>query len=373
MVTVRHTSKHVETCVGAMADINSCDPRFAPIYRLSSVKFLTFTTEEIKKISCKRITNPDTFDSLLHPNPGGLHDPALGPCDKQELCGTCGLNYIHCPGHIGHIVLPLTVFHPIFFQTLYKILRSSCFVCNRIVSSLYQTQLIKGQITLLEKGLTSEALELELNVHCSSADGDKRDNNNVNIIEKAHSYVQSCLERAPAFTRTGKTKHLTDLRRSFIDNFFHSVSTTRCPHCNAPIRKIRQEFQSKVMVRGLSVKQAGIWNASVAKHNQASTETTVNHLTNKSQEQHLLTPLEARDHLRDLWRNDPRLLMSLLSCLKTGYDNEFADPTQNKSPVDMFFVDIVVVPPSRFRPVSRVWAEVVCLLLFTCLFVCLFV
>ncbi len=342
-----------------MADINTCDPSFSPIYRLSSVRFNTFTADEIKKISCKRITNPETFDALLHPNPGGLHDPALGPSDKQELCGTCGLNYIHCPGHIGHIVLPLTVFHPIFFQSLYKIFRSSCFVCNRFVSTLHQAQLIKGQIALLDKGLVSEALELELNIGKSSLDGDKQDDITA-VIEKTHSYVQSCLEQASACTDTSKTKHLTDLRRTFIDTFFHSLNTTKCPHCNAPIRKIRQEFQIKVMMRGLSPKLAALWKASVMKYAQSSAETTtLRHLIDVCKEQHFLTPLEARDHLRALWSNEPLLLTSLFSCLKN--ENNVID--HNKYPVDMFFVDIVAVPPSRFRPVCHYYYYCCCLLL----------
>jgi DNA-directed RNA polymerase I subunit RPA1 len=36
------------------------------------------TTNDIKSLSVKRITNPTTFDTLLHPVPGGLHDAALG-------------------------------------------------------------------------------------------------------------------------------------------------------------------------------------------------------------------------------------------------------------------------------------------------------
>ena len=116
--------------------------------------------------------NPNTFNSLLHPNPSGLHDPALGPCDKQELCGTCGLNYVHCPGHIGHIILPLSVFHPIFFQNLYKILRGSCFVCSRFLCTQYKAQVIKGHIALLDRGLVSEALELESSVSESLSESD---------------------------------------------------------------------------------------------------------------------------------------------------------------------------------------------------------
>lgn len=45
---------------------------------IGSVDFAFLTPAEIKTLSVKRIENPLTFDSLLHPVPGGLYDPALG-------------------------------------------------------------------------------------------------------------------------------------------------------------------------------------------------------------------------------------------------------------------------------------------------------
>lgn len=45
---------------------------------ISGVEFGFLSSAEIKALSVKRITNPSTFDTLLHPVPGGLYDPALG-------------------------------------------------------------------------------------------------------------------------------------------------------------------------------------------------------------------------------------------------------------------------------------------------------
>ena len=45
---------------------------------IGSVDFGFLTTEDIKALSVKRIQNPVTFDTLLHPVPGGLYDSALG-------------------------------------------------------------------------------------------------------------------------------------------------------------------------------------------------------------------------------------------------------------------------------------------------------
>ena len=45
---------------------------------IGSVDFEFLSAEEIKALSVRRIQNPDTYDNLNHPTPGGLYDPALG-------------------------------------------------------------------------------------------------------------------------------------------------------------------------------------------------------------------------------------------------------------------------------------------------------
>ena len=49
-----------------------------PSYRLSGLAFGIYSSDEIQKLSVKEITNPQTFDALMHPTHGGLYDPALG-------------------------------------------------------------------------------------------------------------------------------------------------------------------------------------------------------------------------------------------------------------------------------------------------------
>ena len=45
---------------------------------IGSVEFGLLSSEDVKSISVKKILNPTTFDTLLHPVPGGLYDAALG-------------------------------------------------------------------------------------------------------------------------------------------------------------------------------------------------------------------------------------------------------------------------------------------------------
>ena len=50
---------------------------------IGSVDFGFLSSEDIKSLSVKKIQNPTTFDTLLHPVPGGLYDTALGPFDDN--------------------------------------------------------------------------------------------------------------------------------------------------------------------------------------------------------------------------------------------------------------------------------------------------
>lgn len=64
----------------------------------------------------KPITNPQYLDSVGNPAVNGLYDLALGPPDSREVCATCMQNFSNCPGHFGHIELPLPVYNPLFFD-----------------------------------------------------------------------------------------------------------------------------------------------------------------------------------------------------------------------------------------------------------------
>jgi hypothetical protein len=52
---------------------------------VASISFSFLTTEDVRRISVKKIVNAQLLDDLNRPNIGGLYDPALGPSDKQDM------------------------------------------------------------------------------------------------------------------------------------------------------------------------------------------------------------------------------------------------------------------------------------------------
>lgn len=373
-----------------MVDARGLDPRFAPSVRLSAVQFLSYTSAEIQRISRKPITNPNTLDSLLHPNKGGLYDPALGPSDKHDLCDTCGLNFVHCPGHFGHIPLPLPVYHPVFFANLYSLLKISCWNCHMLFCSPYRAHLLAAQLELIELGLLSEAVTIESEVgadmHAEELD---------EILRKIRKYVRKCKRNSqrqgPALV--AKTKNLVKCRNSILTNFVKcSDGAKTCMYCLAPARLFRHENGAKIFLRGLSKKLARVWMEARSSAGQDSVEGVAKKAGDLSMDtltkQSYLTPLEVREHVGHLWENQRPLVNALIGCstiakggergeanrgVTTGdkegggadrrvttVDEEgggkvaatVARCTGEISPVDVFFLDVIPVPPSRFRPVS---------------------
>ena len=45
----------------------------------------------------------------------------LGAVEMNDACETCGQTSAMCPGHFGHINLPLPVYNPLLFTTLFQV------------------------------------------------------------------------------------------------------------------------------------------------------------------------------------------------------------------------------------------------------------
>ena len=328
-----------------MADYRQSCSNVDPRYRISSVSFTSYSAAEIEKLSCRKVFNPETFDTLLHPNPGGLYDPALGPTEKFDYCITCGLSFMQCPGHFGHISLPLPVLSPFFYKTAYLLFRSTCWCCHHLLSTTYRRHLLKGQLKILEHGFTSEAVELE-----SLINSDDATSMGESIQSLVNTFVQQCLERSPV-PSASKTKHSWELKRQLISEFFKSCLLPKCPNCNAPVRPVRQENNIRMFHRPLSRKMATAWlRARNQPENQVPSEENLNPETRETLEsclqQKYISPLLAQQHLRAVFENERELLPLIF-----GTSSEQPEALGGTM-ADTFFLETVVVPPTKYRPVS---------------------
>jgi hypothetical protein len=79
---------------------------------ISAVDFGFLTSLEIKNLAVKKITNPISFNSLLHPNNGGLHDPALGSHRNTP----CVLTPLKCS--LPKLIFSIAAKHVIFVKSM---------------------------------------------------------------------------------------------------------------------------------------------------------------------------------------------------------------------------------------------------------------
>ncbi|XP_023936707.1 DNA-directed RNA polymerase I subunit RPA1 [Bicyclus anynana] len=290
-----------------------------------SIQFLMFTDEEIKKLSVAKITSTITFDSMGNAIKGGLYDPAMGPLkDRNDFCTTCSNTLLHCPGHFGHIELPLTVINPIFNKTVYTLFRMSCLKCFKIQMDDRMKFILKLQLELLDTGHITAALDLG-NYIC-----DIKDYNSATSPEKPNKVIrkyQKLVRKRDAINEKFQNKNTDKLRTKIINNFFKVMNTSKkCLYCKSKLIKVTTS-DNKIMVNmstegGLSDKK-GI---------------------------KILMPDEIKHHCTSIAENDEDILTCCIPILKYG----------NIKPVtDLFFMQVIPVLPPCVRPCNFLLGQVV--------------
>ncbi|XP_028403627.1 DNA-directed RNA polymerase I subunit RPA1-like isoform X2 [Dendronephthya gigantea] len=362
-----------------------------PTGHLSGVRFSLYSEEEIRKLSVKCVTNPQTFDHFSNPTYGGLYDPAFGPTDRDDLCSTCGQNNMYCPGHFGHIELKLPVYHPLFLKLLVTILRSTCFQCHKMNVEKGTKCLFQCQMKALDYGLLADTLDLETIANSAAVDVKGSSIILQDVVTNAvQKYLKESLKQIDDKKKVKKScsgKNVTELRNKIIKEFLRdklSYKAKKCIHCGSPRRNVRIEYNSKIYLKALSSRQASNWE-SVSRLSKSNPNTSAmpnedlsnvgleeeecsdDELTDKrplpsqtqsstaevertdivkSVQQTYITPLEVQEHLHRVWEKEETLLDSLLG--------SYPSPTasKRKSSPQMFFLNVLPVPPSRFRPIS---------------------
>lgn len=130
-----------------------------PLYSLTDVKFDFYTPEDVKKISIKPITSPMVYNNLGVPQSGSLHDGAMGVSafDRSSNCEVCKQNTENCPGHFGHIDLPVPVYNPFMMNHILKLLNAKCFNCGKLKINRKDLAYLFLKLLLIKLELYQEA------------------------------------------------------------------------------------------------------------------------------------------------------------------------------------------------------------------------
>ncbi|ODV83616.1 hypothetical protein CANARDRAFT_9435 [[Candida] arabinofermentans NRRL YB-2248] len=337
-----------------------------------SVDFSVLTTEEIRKLSAKQITNPTVFDNLGHPVSGGLYDLSLGAFLRNQ-CATCGLDDRYCPGHQGHIELPIPVYNPLFFNQLYIFLRSSCHYCHHFRLSSSEVHKFECKLRLIQHGLLLELTELE-NLRSSEdspsddemEDDDDHRNSKINsasdmeLRSRRNLFVDTAIAKAISEGRSSDagviTATVAEERKTLIYEFYKRLmSRPKCDNCGMYSPTFRKDGFSKIFENSLREKQLsnnrikGMSRKDMLKSNSSeSDKNELPSIKHKEGSRYVLST-EIRNLLRAVFKNEQKVISYL-----------FHSRPLSTKPVssDMFFIHALVVPATRFRLPSKLGDDI---------------
>lgn len=347
--------------------------------QITSVDFGVLSTDEIRRLSAKQITNPVVFDNLGHTVNNGLYDLALGAF-LRNLCTTCGLDERHCPGHQGHIELPVPVFNPLFFNQMYIFLRASCLYCHRLRLGDLEKHQIMCKLRLIQYGLLLECQELDSmfakdsDAHSTGDDEEGRSSMSgidsdagKKIKDKREAFVSECIAKALAEGRTTTNGLVTETvgeeRKDTIHDFYKRILLKKkCDDCQMYSPSFRKDGYTKIFENELPEKQKSynrvkglsrpdvLKRANGAKTGASSADAQLNLPSIKlTQGSKYILSTEIRNILRAVFENEQALLQKLFHArpLDTAVVS-----------ADMFFIQALIVPPTRFRLPSKLGDEI---------------
>ncbi|KAM4555072.1 DNA-directed RNA polymerase I subunit RPA1 [Odontesthes bonariensis] len=305
-----------------------------PWRRLEGMSFGMYSAEEIRKLSVKAITNFRFLDAVGNVAPNSLYDLALGPADIKEVCSTCCQDFNNCPGHLGHIELPLPVYNPLFFDKLYLLIRGSCLLCHALTCTRSAIHLLLNQLRLVDHGAMQEVYLIEqvLSQHLDEnpkATGDE-------IEQVLKQFTDKIVGASAEGSENSKPiKHLVEKKGSMINDFWTiHMKTRKCPHCRSGRSTVRREHNSKLIV-------------TMPSGGQTADSTGDDPMAGKRV---YLTASTAREHVNKVWEKEG----FFLKCLFPGLDETTVSTEREMGFYpDLFFLELLVVPPCRYRPINR--------------------
>ena len=306
-----------------------------------SLKFGLYAGAEVQSLSTVHVTNPVAFNQLGHPLEGGLYDLRMGPYSDRDgmTCTTCHLTTEHCPGHLGHINLPLPVVNSLFYNVILRLLKITCLHCHRFKMPEFQKTLFLVQMKLLEVGNITAAQQAgEI-----AERKEDRDEKKKGVIDQAEDMAMNIKLKEFAELRmnedreqeqsSGTTRSLEQLRKEYGKRLMTQGKETTCPQCGANTKKIVL-YKSRFIYEGIRMTDTGEDDFELSLSSRKKGK-------GMEREKSEMNPAELRDHFRNLFSKDHELLTHLFPVMK---NSEMPHPT------DSFFLEVIAVPPPRARP-----------------------
>lgn len=148
---------------------------------------------------------------------------------------------------MGHIALPVPVYNPIFFDQMYRLLRSMCLYCFHLRMAKTEVNCYTCKLVLLEHGLVTEIhgvdvirlgkIRLRTKEEGENVESEDEADDADSLIDKRNAYVKEAITKSKESMRGQRTtEHITIVeheRRVLIKDFLKAIGGSgRCSNCN---------------------------------------------------------------------------------------------------------------------------------------------
>lgn len=256
--------------------------------------------------------------------------------ENSEPCSTCGLNVFKCPGHFGHIELPMPVVNPLFHKGLCMLIKLSCLKCFTFRVPLHIKLLLSAKSKLFSQGQLSELDGLDQEVTSAMSGYQSKQGENTKYIRDVIDiYMQNHFNKAK-YGQNMQQKCESDINMKNIDVQWHEyienilkqyTAGKICMNCHEAVPKI-STMQNRIMTTKLG--------------NTVSKEILLDKVIHKS-ETVMIMPDQSKEYLRKLWNNENNFFKIIVPCL---------DLIDIEYPTDIFFFEVIPVLPPIVRPVN---------------------
>lgn len=312
---------------------------------------------ELRELSAVKVTDSGDFDAFGIPSQNTVYDPRLG-AQRVQPCGTCGLTDWKCPGHFGHIELPLPVYQPLSLGSLVHLLRVSCATCGRFRMGQTRTLAFEAKLRLIEQGRSRAAREIPVAPESTG------------VLLRAWEEAQKEPESGNPESAAHRAEEIRNVLRQ---------TPKPCLWCGSPVQKVLAEGNKLLISRAppsrtdekieeipQDISKDAAQNASQDAKLNTPQNTSQNMLLStpqtaqvakkplktakeaaKEARQEVLLPSEAKKTLLRLSENE----RGLLSCMFRAQHRKSPDAPDFLVPY--FFIDAVAVSPVGTRPVQE--------------------
>ena len=93
-----------------------------------SLKFEIWDPDDVRAMAVCRVKEAKI---CMRERRHSVFDERMGPLAYLEQCTTCGSYIAECTGHFGYIELVAPMYHPLFVDYLWQVVKNACWNCRK--------------------------------------------------------------------------------------------------------------------------------------------------------------------------------------------------------------------------------------------------